>query len=323
MTNLLGTTSTATVTKFTTPLKSAAEQELERRRKNELLREKEAKEKERLAELERQKQEKRDEAKKKREEKLKKVCDMHQKMKEEREQKTRELEKKAAAAATATNLVLIPSLKPSTSNLSQQSLINPQQQHHQQKKISITLNPLTKQPINEKKDSLLPINKKSIQPIQPMTGFNMESTYVLEASSPPPKTNIPKPNTLSNININSYDVTPLQAPANKLRDPDNYDVSDLNSEESDDDEDPRKPIPYWAQDGNIMNLSQQQQISCLNFTKMFKAATRNEIDLDKIFKNKKNKNYQVRSSSAHWTVPPIWNTSGINGDGSFMMICRK
>lgn len=100
-------------------------------------------------------------------------------------------------------------------------------------------------------------------------------------------------------------------------------MSDLNSEESDDDDDPKKPIPYWAQDSNIMNLSQQQQISCLNFTKMFKAATRTDIDLDRIFKNKKNKNYQARSSSAIWTVPPIWNTSGISGDGSFMSICRK
>lgn len=202
---------TSSVIKFTTPLKSASELEQERRRKNELLAAKEAKERERLAELERQKQEKRDEIKKKREEKHKKVFE---KKESEREQKTREIEKK-----TATN-VLVPQptlIKPSTSNFTlsglQPTLIMPSVNF--QKKTSIVLNPLTKQPMHEKKDSIIPM-KKSIQPVQPMTR-NLENTYVLESSPPKPVIN-PKPvNMLPNFNINSYDVTPLQPQSNKLK----------------------------------------------------------------------------------------------------------
>lgn len=103
-------------------------------------------------------------------------------------------------------------------------------------------------------------------------------------------------------------------------------MSDINSDDSgdeDEDTEPKKPVPLWAQDNVLRPTAQQQQLAYLNFTKMFKAATREELNLDKIFKSKKNKNFQVRSSSAHWTNSPIWNTSGLNGEGSFMVARYK
>ena len=53
-------------------------------------------------------------------------------------------------------------------------------------------------------------------------------------------------------NPNSYDITPArhELPPEELDDPNNYDIKNLKSDEETDDEDqPRKIVPSWAQGG--------------------------------------------------------------------------
>lgn len=99
----------------------------------------------------------------------------------------------------------------------------------------------------------------------------------------------------------------------------NYEITDLNSsDETDDEEEPSKPIPLWAQDQNLTRRAIAQNKSHINFTKMFKATSHAEVDLEKIFKIKRSK-FNERSSSANWTSPPVWST-GINGNESFWLL---
>ncbi len=58
------------------------------------------------------------------------------------------------------------------------------------------------------------------------------------------------PKTPKQTNTHSYDITPhrLELPPEPLHDPENYDINDLKSDEdTDDDEQPRKEIPQWAE----------------------------------------------------------------------------
>jgi inner centromere protein len=99
-----------------------------------------------------------------------------------------------------------------------------------------------------------------------------------------------------------------------------YNISDLNSEdETDDEEEPSKPIPLWARNPNLLEKAQKQSIQKINFTKLFKAASRDEIVLEDIFKIKR-KNFYERSSSAIWNSPPVWRTNGLNGDESYRQL---
>lgn len=96
----------------------------------------------------------------------------------------------------------------------------------------------------------------------------------------------------------------------------NYDLSDLRSDdETDDEEEPSKPIPVWAQSNNITRTSKNQNHNFINFTKLFKAASRHDVNLEEIFKIKRKK-FTERSSSANWSSPPVWST-GLNGNESF------
>lgn len=147
----------------------------------------------------------------------------------------------------------------------------------------------------------------------------LETTYVLQ--SPPPMhlkpiTNKPDLQLKANT-LQSYNVTPLQAP--KLKDINNYDVSQLGSEDdTDDDEDPSKPIPEWAITANMVAKVKMQNYLMLNFTRMFRAASKSEIILEEIFKTRRKK-FTERSSSANWTCPPVWDSHGITGEESFMV----
>ena len=146
---------------------------------------------------------------------------------------------------------------------------------------------------------------------------NLETTYVLQ--SPPPLHLKPLANKTLELNfkqtVTNYDVTPLQPP--KLKDINNYDVSNLGSEDdTDDDEEPSKPIPSWAVTGNLVAKVKSQNNSMVNFTRLFKAASQAEIHLEQIFKTRRKK-FTERSSSANWTSAPVWQSNGITGDESF------
>ena len=102
----------------------------------------------------------------------------------------------------------------------------------------------------------------------------------------------------------------------------NYDVSGLRSDDdTDDEEDPSKPIPAWAKDPLLGQASRAQSYKFINYTKLFKASCQNEINLDEIFKYKRKK-FNERSSSANWSSPPVWRTNGISGEESFRQFQR-
>ena len=120
--------------------------------------------------------------------------------------------------------------------------------------------------------------------------------------------------------LSNYPATPFAEP--KLKDADNYDVSNLKSDdETDDEEEPSKPIPQWAKDENIKRRARDQCLKMINYTKIFREASNCEIKLDEIFRTKRKK-FTERSSSANWSSPPIWRT-GINGEESFRKLHFK
>lgn len=96
-----------------------------------------------------------------------------------------------------------------------------------------------------------------------------------------------------------------------------YNVDDLHSEdETDDEEEPNKPIPKWANFELVQKQVFEQRKNRINFTKLFKSAANDEIDLCQIFTIQRNR-FNVRTSSAHWETPPVWQTNGIDGNDSF------
>jgi hypothetical protein len=128
----------------------------------------------------------------------------------------------------------------------------------------------------------------------------LETTYLLKATS----------HQMNSHHMENYVKSKME----------NYDISDLNSEdETDDEEEPSKPIPAWAKDPILINTAISQNHRMINFTKLFKASSQNEIDLHAIFKIKRKK-FDERSSSANWSTPPIWLTNGINGNESFRQL---
>lgn len=106
--------------------------------------------------------------------------------------------------------------------------------------------------------------------------------------------------------ISSYQMTPIQD------DPlyDNYDIANLNSDDStDDDECPRKQIPAWAQPQflNTWIQSQEEEVrrNMIDITHLFPPEELlKEPDLAKIFR-KKRKRFFDRTSSAQWTSPML------------------
>ena len=100
----------------------------------------------------------------------------------------------------------------------------------------------------------------------------------------------------------------------------NYDINDLKSEdETDDDEEPNKPIPEWAKDLRLKRTAMAQARKFLNYTRLFSASSQNDIVLEDIFKIKRKK-FTERSSSAIWNSPPVWRTNGLNGNESFRLL---
>jgi len=150
---------------------------------------------------------------------------------------------------------------------------------------------------------------------------NLETTYILNSPSSSSSSASSKPNmqqSLLKASFSNYEVTPLQPL--KLKNDDNYDVSELQSgDETDDEEEPSKPLPSWAKEPFISDKAKAQSHKTINFTRLFKSASNYEVDLEEIFKIKRKK-FTERSSSAIWETPPVWATSGLNGEESFYRV---
>ena len=126
---------------------------------------------------------------------------------------------------------------------------------------------------------------------------------------------------LFSVSSSSNSGTPFRE-AQKVKVYENYSIQELESgDETDDDEQPNKPIPQWAKNPALMNKVQFQGVSMINFTKLFRASANSNIVLEDIFKIKR-KNFNERSSSAFWSSPPVWNTNGLKGDESFRRMPR-
>nr|XP_039256312.1 inner centromere protein B-like [Styela clava] len=101
----------------------------------------------------------------------------------------------------------------------------------------------------------------------------------------------------------SYDITLLRK--NKVFAPsteDNYNIDDIASDDSTDDEDnPRKVVPRWSKGPMLRSLIIKQYYTPPDLQIVFRNALE-ELKLEKIFRGSKSR-YFKRTSSAHWSSP--------------------
>ena len=110
-------------------------------------------------------------------------------------------------------------------------------------------------------------------------------------------------------NASSYDMTPArhELPPAPLADQNNYGLEDLQSDEdTDDEENPRKEIPRWAEGSDLRTALLKQTYMCPDLDKLFDVIVNpNLADMFSI----KRKRFDKRTSSADWDSTP----------GSFML----
>ena len=83
-----------------------------------------------------------------------------------------------------------------------------------------------------------------------------------------------------------------------------YGLDDLHSDDSTDEEDnPRKTIPPWAQENNLIPSIERQEERSLNASMAVFSRETDPVNLGRIFKNKKQRFFK-RTSSAQWSSPP-------------------
>ena len=113
-------------------------------------------------------------------------------------------------------------------------------------------------------------------------------------------------------NGDSYKMTPAAQRSS------NYDINDLSSGDSTDEEDhPKKPIPAWAASAKLKSamVSQEERVHSASVDPgdIFPATELLvEVDLARIFKLKRKRFYH-RSSSAQWDSPGVLKKGKFRG----------
>lgn len=159
----------------------------------------------------------------------------------------------------------------------------------------------------------------SVRTEEPEDGNPMNSTFTIETvdteqNTAPTSVVTPAPSSHNKPKytvVSSYEMTPLHQ-----QDPfsiyENYDIGDLGSDDSTDEEDcPKKTIPPWAHPSELNGWmhSQEKKVDsrAISIRKIFPPS---ELllapDLARIFKLKRKRFYQ-RSSSARWDSPLMKN----------------
>ncbi|XP_076323731.1 uncharacterized protein LOC143232332 [Tachypleus tridentatus] len=136
----------------------------------------------------------------------------------------------------------------------------------------------------------------------------LNSTYV-KTKDEPAQESLPK----SDLNktyvteenekkVNSYEMTPQRpAQSEKLKNPDNYNIDDLKSDdETDDEADPKKQIPQWAQGFQLRAALINQTYNPPNIHELFGDIM--SPDLTQMFPVQRRR-FHKRTSSALWHSP--------------------
>jgi inner centromere protein len=124
--------------------------------------------------------------------------------------------------------------------------------------------------------------------------LNQNSTFTKENSA-----------RVANTTVTSYDITPArhELPPEELIDEDNYDIGDLRSDEDTDDEDnPRKIIPKWAQSSQFKTAIMKQAFRPPDLDSIF-FVMETSVELAEIFPIEKRR-FKQRTSSAVWLKAP-------------------
>lgn len=101
---------------------------------------------------------------------------------------------------------------------------------------------------HEKINNMMKAKAKEMEKSSQKVDFN--ATYEVENDKSALNSTYTKDEEEKKGNVESYDITPArhELPPEPLKNPENYDINDLNSEEDTDDEDaPRKEVPKWAE----------------------------------------------------------------------------
>ncbi|KAL9984126.1 hypothetical protein ACROYT_G006387 [Oculina patagonica] len=109
----------------------------------------------------------------------------------------------------------------------------------------------------------------------------------------------------STTTCDSYEMTPPPVKIRKPASQENYNIADLHSDDSTDDEDnPRKKIPSWARPAALKAAIFHQEYSNIDVNSIFDSVP--APDLEAIFtKCQKKKRFHQRTSSAIWDSPPL------------------